>query len=139
MYSLTNSLPWYFWLLWGFIGIGVLLKYAIWPRRNTPPVPFIWKISWVICMFMFFLVIATSFIDGTGLYMEYDYYIGKATIPTILLLFLTLFIGCFQISMRPGFDPVKRRKVYIQLFICVICIILLSYLMGPFIWETYYK
>lgn len=139
MHSLTTSLPWYFWFIWGFVGIGVLLKYAIWPRKNTPPVPFMWKVSWVICMFMSFLVMATSFIDGTGLYKDYDHFIGQVTLPSILLLFLTLFIGCYQISMRPGFDPVKRRNTFIQIFICILSIIVLMYLIGPFVWERYYK
>lgn len=139
MNSLISSLPWYFWFVWGFLGIGVFLKYAIWPRKNTPPVPFMWKVSWVICMLMSFLVIATSFIDGTGLYKEYDHFIGQVTVPSILLLFLTLFIGGHQISMRPGFDPRKRRLLHIQTIVCIVIIIFLMWLIGPFIWERYYK
>ena len=139
MNSLASSLPWQFWFLWGCFGILVLLKYAIWPRKNTPPVPFAWKISWVACFVMGFLVIATSYIDGTGRYTEYNRLLGQAGIPTILLLALTLFVGGYQISMRPGFDPGKRRMLFIQACIIIACLIMLGWILGPFIWEQYYK
>lgn len=139
MYNLTTSLPWFFWFIWGFAGIAVLLKYAIWPRKHTPPIPFMWKVSWTISLSTSILVIASSFIDGTGLYAEYEHYIGMATAPAVLGLFLTLFVGGFQISMRPDFDPIKRRTTHIQLIVCIVCIIILMCLMGPFVWERYYR
>jgi hypothetical protein len=139
MNTLANSLSWQFWFFWGWLMLLVLLKYAIWPRKNTPPVPFAWKISWVVCFFMAFLVIANSFIGGTGRYAEFTRPIGLATTPTILLLLLTVFVGGYQISMRPGFDPRKRRMLLIQSCIIIGCLIMLGWLMGPFIWERYYK
>ena len=139
MKSFTNCFPWQFWFIWGWLGILVLLKYAILPRKNTPPVPFAWKISWVVCFFLSFLVIVDSYISGTGHYSEYVLYLGRIELPAILLLALTVLVGCYQISMRPGFDPAKRRTLLIQILIFIGCIILLGFLMGPFIWNQYYK
>lgn len=139
MHTLTASLPWEFWFLWGIISILVLLKYAIWPRKNTPPVPFMWKIAWVLCMFAPVLVMATSYIDGTGIYKEYEHLVGQFTLPVVLLLFLTTIAGCYQISMRPDFDYKKRRTLHIQTIVIIVCLIILGYLMRPFILERYYK
>ncbi|MBP2656951.1 MAG: hypothetical protein H6Q73_4520 [Firmicutes bacterium] len=131
MNTLTSSLPWQFWFIWGWLMALVLLKYAVWPRKNTPSVPFAWKISWIVCFFMSFLVILTSFIDGTGYYKEFTHFIGQAVIPTILLLVMTLLVGGYQISMRPGFDPRKRRWIFIQMFIVIGCIIICGWIMWP--------
>lgn len=139
MNTLASSLPWQFWFIWGWLTLLILLKYAIWPRKNTPPVPFAWKLSWIIGFFMSFLVIGSSYIDGTGHYTEYNRLMGQATLPTILLLIVTSFVGGYQISMRPGFDPRKRRTLFIQMLIVIGCIIMMGCLLGPFIWERYYK
>jgi hypothetical protein len=139
MKSLTSSLPWQFWFIWGWLMIVILLKYAIWPRKNTPPASLALKISWVLCLFVAFLVIATSYIDGTGRYTEFSSFVGQATISTILLLAVTVIIGGYQTIMRPEFDPRKRRIMLIQGLIGIACLILLGWLLGPFIWERYFK
>ncbi|WP_021168181.1 hypothetical protein SOV_51810 [Sporomusa ovata DSM 2662] len=143
MKTLVRSLPpwqfWQFWFIYGFFGIALFVKVAIKFHKRAKPVPFIFKWAWLLGMLLFFLVIAESFNDGTGLLASYELFFKKIDMPIVLLFILSYVIFAIQQIMRTEFDPVERKIALIKLLILVGCVIMLTWLLGPFIWEHYYK
>ncbi|HML33105.1 hypothetical protein [Sporomusa sphaeroides] len=116
MLSLVNSLPWYFWVLWGVIGIPIVL---IWVLKSTKSDPVLWRVGWGLSIVTLILVAVDSIITGTGCYIEYLPVVGRISMPLVALTCTLIFIGGYQKVVHPDFDPEKRRMFFMYTYAMV--------------------
>lgn len=122
---LTNSLPWFVWVLWGSIGGFYISRWVIKSTKNDPV---LWRIGWGLSgTVLAFIVVVDNVIKGTGIQVEYwSKVMDRAVIPLVVLTVSLLFIGGYQKSRRPGFNPEKRRTAAL----CMYGIVITSICMG---------
>ena len=113
MLHLINALPWYFWVLLGAVGIPITLKLVI----QSKNFPVIFRISWVMFASLMLIALADNLIKGTGKYTSYSPILIQVSIPLIVLAYVSMMIGVYQIVNRPGYDPVKRRMCMIGIYL----------------------
>lgn len=122
MLHLVNLLPWYFWVTWGGLGSLYVLRWVIKSTKNDP---FLMRAGWFLSIVMLIDVVIDNVISGTGALSEYLPIVNCISMPLVVLTVSLIFIGGYQKSMRPDFDPEKRRTILycyyalVMLFICI--------------------
>ncbi|WP_312340056.1 hypothetical protein [Anaerospora hongkongensis] len=137
MWTLVNSLPWFFWVLWGSIGGAYIL---FWVLRSTKSDPVLWRIGWVLMVLTSMLVVIDNLIRGTSYYIEWLPFLGRISMPMVIITCSLIFIGGFQKTKHPDFDPEKRRKAYLYFYSMIITMILLCLLVvGRYLYIHFFK
>ena len=140
--TLATSLPWYFWVLWGVIGVFLILRWVIKSTKNDP---IIWRSGWVLGSVILIIVIidnlgALPLIGGTSSYSEYLLIMDRLSIPLVMLMVSLIFVGGYQKSLRPDFDPEKRRMAIICMYGLVVTVICLGLVFGGFyIYDNFFR
>lgn len=131
MYSLINSLPWYFWVLWGITGVLIVARWAIRSKGD----PILLRISWSLMAIVSLVVAIHSFTRGSGIGAAYWEIVDKTAIPLLITTVLLLIIGGYQKVMRPGYNLAKR-KMFIN---CVYGLLGSLIGLGVLIGLSYYR
>lgn len=135
---IAHATSWESGFLLSGLALLTMLKYAIWPRKNTPKASLCLKFLWGLSFTLSLLVMVSSLIDGTGLYTEYNIFIARIFLPILLLLLITIIIGGYQKAMSPKVNVFDRRFMLILLSLMVLSIIILICILGPFTYSKYY-
>jgi len=128
---LANALPWFVWVIWGAISSFYITRWVIKSTKNDPV---LWRIGWgLIGTVIGFIVIGDNIIKGTGIQIEYwPVVMDRVAIPLVVLSSSLIFIGGYQKSRKPGFDPEKRRTATLCMYGIVITLICMGFIFGGF-------
>lgn len=128
---LANALPWFVWVLWGGIGGFYISRWVIKSTKNDP---ILWRIGWgLIGTVLGFIMVVDNVIKGTGIQVEYwSIVVDRAAIPLVALTVSLIFIGGYQKSRQPGFDPEKRRTATLCMYGIVITFICMGLIFAGF-------
>ena len=138
MLTLSNSLPWYFWVLWGILGAVYIINWVIKSTKNDPVM---WRVGWLLLSVVICgIVTIDNLIKGQIIYLNWwPMVMGRALLLVILPVALT-YIGGYQKIMRPGYDPEKRRTALMYSYALGGIFILLGLFFGGFyIYDNFFK
>lgn len=129
MLTLVNSLPWFFFVVWGVLGIPYIIWWVI---KSTNNDPLLLRVGWALMSINVLIVVIDNLFIGTGTYVEYMPILDWISIPLVILTCALIFIGGYQKTMRPNFDPEKRRTVVLCMYGLVITAICFGLFFGGF-------
>lgn len=129
MFTLANALPWYFWALWGVVGSLYIFWWVIKSTRNDP---ILCRIGWVLMGIFVVTMVIDNLIRGTGVYIKYWSTLMDWMVIPLVIIWALIFIGGYQKSQKPGFDPEKRRTVALCMYGIVIILICMGFIFGGF-------
>lgn len=138
MLHLAKSAPWYFRVLWGIFGMVYMSRLVI---KSTSNDPMILRISGVLWAILLGIVAIDNLVIGKVIYIEcWSVVIGWTSTVLLILTLVLTYIGGYQKSIRPDFDPKKRRA-----FVQSSCALLAAFIffgllfLGFYIYDYYSK
>lgn len=138
MLHLANSAPWYFWVLWGIVGTGYISRMVI---KSTSNNPMMLRVSGMLWVIVSAIVAIDNLIKGKVFYLEYwTSVMDSLSMPLLAVTLILTYIGGYKKSIRPDFDPEKRRTFLQCSYALVATLIFFGlFFAGFYIYDNFFK